>query len=278
MNAREQARFDMIKRVGTFGTNNAADLNSPVPPAAAVTAGQTQAKQLFESRNAANSGLIARIAKNAETQQSGAGSARGGTTAKTVLRDALFLELKGINRTAAAVAESRNKPEIMEKFRMRYGVGDAVLVARANAIVDAAEVLSTDFVAHGHATTFAADLRGHIAAFESAQTTQESGSQEKVGATAQFAPLLEEAMTAVKQLDAFMHNFYRSNAATMGEWHSASQTRPAKAVKQKRRTICLTTHQNVDHRTRVELTFTKTTKLNTGARNSGVPDPSWSKQ
>jgi hypothetical protein len=43
MNAREQARFDMIKRVGTFGTNNASDFTTPVPPAVAVTPGQTQA-------------------------------------------------------------------------------------------------------------------------------------------------------------------------------------------------------------------------------------------
>ena len=39
-------------------------------------------------------------------------------------------------------------------------------------------------------------------------------------------------MTAVKQLDAFMHNFYRSNAAKMGEWHTASHVeRQAKAKK-----------------------------------------------
>jgi hypothetical protein len=31
MNAREQARFDMIKRVGTFGTNNASDFTTLSP-------------------------------------------------------------------------------------------------------------------------------------------------------------------------------------------------------------------------------------------------------
>jgi hypothetical protein len=34
-------------------------------------------------------------------------------------------------------------------------------------------------------------------------------------------PLLHEAMTNVKQLDAFVHNFYRSNAQAMGEWKTA---------------------------------------------------------
>ena len=166
MNAREQARFDMVKRVGTFGTNNASDFTKPVPPAAAVTPGQTQAKQLFDDLNTPTTGLIARIGKNAETQQSGTGTARGGTTSKTVLRDALFLELKGINRTAAAIAAAQDKPEIMDKFRMPYGVGDAVLVAKANAIADAAQPLATDFIGHGHETTFVADLRAHIAVQE----------------------------------------------------------------------------------------------------------------
>jgi hypothetical protein len=42
----------------------------------------------------------------------------------------------------------------------------------------------------------------------------------------------DEAMTKVKQPDAFMHNFYKSNAAKMGEWHTASHVeRQAKAKK-----------------------------------------------
>jgi hypothetical protein len=232
MNAREQARFDMIKRVGTFGTNNASDFSTPVPPAAAVTAGQTQAKTLFDSLNTATTGLIARIGKNAETQQSGTGTARGGTTSKTVLRDALFLELKAINRTAAAIAAAQSKPEIMDNFRMPYGVGDAVLVAKANAIAAAAQALASDFIAHGHEPTFAADLQNQINAFNAADTTQDTGTQTQAGATESFGPLLDEAMTAVKQLDAFAHNFYKSNAAKMGEWHTASHVeRQPKAKK-----------------------------------------------
>jgi hypothetical protein len=222
MNAREQARFDMIKRVGTFGTNNAADFTTPSAPAKDVTAGQTQANQLFDDLNRPETGLIARIAKNAETQQSGTGTSRGGTTSKIVLRDALFLELKGLNRTAAAIAAAQSKPEIMEKFRMPYGVGDAILVAKAKAIADAAESLASDFIAYGHATTFVADLRAHLDTFNAADATQNTGDQTQAGATGGFGPLLHEAMTKVKQLDAFMHNFHRTNAEKMGEWKTAS--------------------------------------------------------
>lgn len=222
MNAREQARFDMVKRVGTFGTNNASDFNTPAAPAKEVTAGQTQANQLFDDLNRPETGLIARIAKNAQAQQSGTGTARGGTTSKTVLRDALLLELKGINRTVAAIAAEKGKPEIMDKFRMPSGVSDVVLVAKAKAIADAADPMTADFVAYGHETTFAADLHAHIEAFNEAHTTQSTGAQTQAGATEGFGPLLHEAMTKVKQLDAFMHNLHRSSADKMGEWKTAS--------------------------------------------------------
>ena len=231
MNAREEARFDAVKRVGTFGTNNATDFTTPVPPAAAVTPGQTQAKTLFDSLNTPTTGLIDKIAKNAQTQQTGTGTAQGGTTSMAVLRDALLLELKGLNRTAAAIASAQSKPEIMDKFRMPYGVSDPVLVAKARASADAAAPLSTDFIAHGHETTFVTDLKAHITAFEQAEATQSTGKQTQAGATGGFEPLLKAAMTAVKQPDAFMHNFYKTNAAKLGEWHTASHVERQKKKK-----------------------------------------------
>jgi hypothetical protein len=224
MNAREQARFDMIKRVGTFGANHTQDFVTPVAPSTKATPAQTKAKQLFEDLNTPGTGLIAKIQENAGAQQSGTGEFRGGATSKSVLRDALFLELKGINRTAAAIAAEQKKPEIMDKFRMPYAVSDVTLTAKATAIADAAQSMTDDFLGFGHDATFVDDLRAHIAAFQGADTAKDTGRQSQAGATAQFVPLLEEAMTKVRQLDAFMHNFYRSNAGKMGEWHTASHT------------------------------------------------------
>lgn len=222
MNAREQARFDMIQRVGTFGTNNAADFTTPVPPAVAVSTGQAQATQLFDDLSHPATGLIARIAKNAENQATGEGTEASGATSKVVLRHALFLELRGINRTAAAIAEAQHKPEIMDKFRMPYGVGDAVLVAKATAIADAAVPLTADFIAYGHDPSFVTDLKGHITAFEGADTTKETGKQVKAGATEGFNPLLDDAVKKVRQLNAFMHNFYKTNAERLAEWRTAT--------------------------------------------------------
>jgi hypothetical protein len=196
--------------------------NKPMAPATKVSAGQTLAAQLFDDLSKPETGLIARLAQNAETQQSGTGTARGGTTSKAVLRDALLLELKGLNRTASAMAAAKGKPEIMDKFRMPTGVSDTVLVAKARAIVDAASPMAADFVLYGHETTLADDLRAQIEAFNNADATQSTGEQTQAGATEGFNPLLQEGMTKSKQLDAIMHNLYRSNAQKLGEWRTAS--------------------------------------------------------
>src|SRR5207253_2761691 len=197
MNAREQTRFDMLKRVATFGTNNGTDIITPIPPAVAATAAQTQAKQFLDDLTTPTTGLIDKIAKNAEQQATGTGQFRSGTTAKEVLRDALLLELKGINRTAAAIAEAQGKPEIMDKFRMPYGVGEAVLIARASAIADAADGMKNDFIALGHSDKFVDDLRDHAKAIVNADSTQNTGEETQAGATEEFGPLLNEAMTKV---------------------------------------------------------------------------------
>ncbi|MGI9086973.1 MAG: hypothetical protein ACR2HH_04400 [Chthoniobacterales bacterium] len=222
MNVDEQAHFDAVKRVGTFGTTNATDYTTPVPPALAVTTGQTNATQRFAELNTPNTGLIAQITKNAGTQQSGTGGFRGGTTSKGVLRGALMAEIKGLNKSAAAVAAAQKKPELMDSFRIPHGVSDEILTAKANAMAAAAGPWTADFVALGHDATFVNDFRDEVTTFDQADDTQNAGEQMQAGATAGFGPLLRSAMTKVKQLDAFMHNFYKNDANKMGQWYTAS--------------------------------------------------------
>ena len=166
--------------------------------------------------------MIDRIGQTAETQAGGAGQSKSGTTSKSVLRDALLLELRGINRTAGAIAQATNHPEFMDNFRMPYGVSDITLVAKAGAIADAAEPVAAQFVVYGHAASLADDLRAHLTAFDQAEEAQDTGQQKEAGATADFGPLLKEALTRVKQLDAFVHNFFKDNAEKLGEWKTAS--------------------------------------------------------
>lgn len=209
------------------------EINAPVAPKKTLSAGQTQAKQIFDDLTTDETGLLAQIGKNAQTQQSGTGDARGGTTSKAMLRAELLSGLRGINRTAAAIAEADGKPEVRKQFLMPYKVSDITLVARANAMADAAEEMKDEFANYHHADSFADDLRALTKAFGEADDSQSGGQQTQVGATATFGPLLRQAMTKVKQLDAFMNNFYKGNATSLGEWDTASHVqRPAKRNKQ----------------------------------------------
>lgn len=81
---------------------------------------------------------------------------------------------------------------------------------------------TADFVAYGHDPAFVGRMRDHITAFDQAEESQDTGQQTQAGATAGFGPLLTEAMMKAKQLDAFVHNFYASDAEKMGEWKTAS--------------------------------------------------------
>jgi hypothetical protein len=230
MNAREQARFDAVQRVGTFGTNNATDFTTPVPPAVAVSAGQTQAKQLFADLNTPDTGLIADCEERGEPgiwrRHRSQWSDFQGSASQCPVPGA-----KRDQPPAAAIAEDKGKPDIMDNFRMPYGVGEAVLVAKATAIADVAESMAADFVNYGHEATFADDLRAHIAALRGADTLKETGKQVRAGGTESFEPLLKEAMKRVQQLDAFMHNFYKSNAERMGKWKTASHVERQKKKK-----------------------------------------------
>jgi hypothetical protein len=70
------------KRVADFGTANATDFTTPVPPVVTVCAAQMKAQGLFDALNHPSIGLLPTISANFH----------GDTTAKSVLRDALTLE------------------------------------------------------------------------------------------------------------------------------------------------------------------------------------------
>lgn len=222
MNARDQARFDMLKRVADFGVNNADDFQ-PVPPATQPT----KAQQLFGEVDAA----IAGLSGAATGQQSGAGDYHAGTTSKAVQRDGLLAEMRGFNRSAAAIATAQNKPEIMDNFRMPHGNNDVVLAAKAQAFADAAEPLQAAFIELEHPANFIAALRQRVTDFENADSAQNTGQQDQSGATASISPVMSDGLMAVKQLDALMHNKYAGSADKLGAWLTASNVERPSAKK-----------------------------------------------
>lgn len=223
MNAREQVRFDMLKRVADFGKNNADDFK-PVPPAAQPT----KAQKLFGDVDKA----LGDLSDAATGQQSGAGGFHAGTTSKAVQRDGLLAELRAINRSAAAIAAAQNKPEIMDTFRMPHGNNDTVLAAKARAFADAAESLKAAFIELEHPANFIEALRQRVSDFENADSAQNTGQQNRSGATASISPALDAGLTAVKQLDAIMHNKYAGNPEKLAAWLSASNVARPSVAKQ----------------------------------------------
>ena len=228
MNARVRTRIDMIKRAGDFGAANAADYTTPVT----VSPAQTKAQTLFAALNDPATGLIARLAANATAQASSEGEFHGGTTSKTVLRDALMLELRGLNLSAEAIATETHDPGLMDKFRMPHGVSDLRLAADARAFGLAATPLSAQFIDLGHEPTFLADLEAHVVAFENADTEQNDGEEDQVGATAGFGPLIADALAKIKSLNAIMHNLYKANAVKLAAWRTASHVERQPKAKQ----------------------------------------------
>jgi hypothetical protein len=98
--------------------------------------------------------------------------------------------------------------------------------------------MAADFIALEHPADFVAALRQRVSDFESADSQQNAGEESGSGATAGIGPLVQEGLTIVKQLDAIMSNKYRSNAAKMGAWMTASHVERAPvsstAAKQKK--------------------------------------------
>jgi len=226
MNDRDEARFDMFKRVGDFGEANAPDFQ-PVPPATTTTAQTLFGALGTIDEEETGTSVMARIKAATKGQQSAAGSYHGGTTSKAVQRDGLMSELRGINRSAAAIAEAQSKPELMDSFRMPHGTNDVVLAAKARAFAEMANGMKADFIALAHPSDFVEALLQRVADFEAADSDQNVGQQSLRGATASIGPLTDEGLKIVKQLDAIMNNKYRSDAGKIGAWTAASHVERA---------------------------------------------------
>ena len=74
-------------------------------------------------------------------------------------------------------------------------------------------------------------VRDHVKAIVNADSTQNTGEEAQAGATEEFGPLLHEAMIKVKQIDAFVYQFYKSDAEKLGEWKTASHIERQKKKK-----------------------------------------------
>lgn len=113
MNDREVKRYEMFNRVVTFGHDNAADFTA-----------DSKAAGLFAQL----------IAVMQQVDAARTGQMGGRATARSVLLDALRIDLKNIARTAREIED--DKPGFADRFRMPTNNSQAALLTTANRMVE----------------------------------------------------------------------------------------------------------------------------------------------
>lgn len=201
MNDRETRRYDMFGRAVTFGKDNAADF-----PAA------TEGAKRFANLAQVIAGLDA--AK--------AGQKPGGATAKSVLLDALRLDIQNIARTARAIAQ--DDAGFGDRYRLPGNPSDAALLTTADAfLVEVKKAgVAAKFIAHELDANFVQNLTDDRKAIDDAQDNVESDREGGVASTAAVGRLIGDGMKEVNYLDAIMHNKYARDPDKLRAWQSAS--------------------------------------------------------
>ena len=213
MNDRETSRYDMFKRVDTFGDTNAGDF----------AAGSEAAKKFAAVKKAIG-----------DLDGARAGQRPTAGTSKEVLLDALRLDVQNITRTARAMDQT--EPGMAAKFPAPGTASDAALLTAADGILaklsinpaDSVAVkadktaLAAKFVAHELPADFVKNLGDDRAAIDAAQDAQETAREDGVASTSAVGRLIRDGMTNVNLLDAMMHNKYARDPDKLRAWMSAS--------------------------------------------------------
>lgn len=201
MNDRETRRYDMFARVRTFSTNHAADF----APGSKILGHFAALAQVITDLD------------TAKAQQAG-----GSATAKSVLLDALRLDLQAIARTARAI--NATEPGFADKFPApSYPSQTALLTAGDSAVLELEKAgIAAKFLAYELPADFVQDLKDDLNAIRDADSTMDSDDQEGVASTAAVGRLIKTGMAEVTQLDAIIRNKYARNAAKLRAWQSAS--------------------------------------------------------
>ena len=213
MNTRQKARVDAFNRSKQFGKDNASDFK-PKLPGNDPTKWQKLQTEL---------GTLIEAAEGKHALQRG-GAVDAATTDKAVLRDALMSDLRTINGSVGYLSEEKKDPAMMERFRLPNAHNDTELVAKARAFLTAiAELeIEDELLELEHDENFLETLDARIEEFEGADDSQSGAEQAKSGATASLPTVLSRGLTILKGLNAIANNKYKSDAAKLGAWKTAS--------------------------------------------------------
>jgi hypothetical protein len=204
MNSNNTRRYDMLKRVIDFGGTHA-----DVFPAS------TLGGKMFARVTAAVAALDEHSAARVSTE----GVVRDGTRAKSEARETLRNALRAISGTAQALA--LDTPGLGVKFRMPHANAEQALLSAARAFAQDVRAYAAAFVAHGLPPTFRKDLDTAIRGFETAIREDAAGRNTHVAARGAFDAALEDALTAIRRLDAIVVNRLRGDRTAITAWERA---------------------------------------------------------
>jgi len=187
--------------------------------------------------NAKETGVVARLKAFATGQVTGDSAFQSGSTSKSVLRDAIFADLRALNRTAAGAANDLERPELMDRFRMPYGMRDEQLVAEARARLQAGLEHETLLLSYLLDPKLLGQLEARIGEFERATQHKSTGLQSRVGAGQGLDETLAEGLKTLRTLKTLLGNLYARDPAKLAEWQTACRihrtgSRPAKETGQ----------------------------------------------
>lgn len=152
-------------------------------------------------------------------QVSGSTSARQGTGSKSAARDTLRADLERLRRTARSM--SQTIPGIDSKFRIPRNLSDQQLVGVAKASATDAVPFKSDFIRFAMPKEFLDDLNEHIADFETALTTQQTGKGHQVAANAAFDDKMGEVLSDIRQVESIVDNTFHDDPGRLAAWMTA---------------------------------------------------------
>ncbi len=205
MKDKEIRKFEMLMRVRDFGVTHANAFT------AASVGGQ---------KFAAIGAVVDELEAHGANQFSGKGAAQAGTLAKRVARTSVREMMVAIRDTAQALEEIM--PGVSANFRVPSNNGDQALISSARAFVEAATPIKSEFIQREMPATFLENLTAAIALFESAVNEKNTNTERRVAATAAINASLERGAKLVRELEPIVRNKFRSDAATLAAWESAS--------------------------------------------------------
>lgn len=219
MTNNQSIRYEMLRRVHTFGTNH----QHLFPP-------ETRGGQAFV--------VVTEATRELETHAvSRLALAKEGKDSKARARRALTEHMDAIVRSARTIA--RGTPGFDVRYRMPRPRTDASLLATARLFVDLVGASKDRFVEYGMSADVGTALQSLAQAFEAATVANDAERDGHTQARARFEAALERGLEAVRQLDIIVANRCRGDDVTMAVWERdrrveyarrARKATPAKAL------------------------------------------------